>query len=164
MGAWRCITNDQWVLQTVSQGHALSFRDSPPLAHKPVETPLPVARPRREALWIEVQSLLDKGAIARQGVGGWGVYSHYFLATKKTGGFHPILNLRGLNTYLLMEKFRMGMRVSILQNLQPGMWMVSLDLKDAYLHVPIVPSHRRFLRFVLKDSRGVLHIYQWVVA
>ena len=38
--------------------------------------------------------------------------------------------------------------------------MISLDLKDAYLHVPIVPRHRRFLRFALRDSQGSLHTYQ----
>ena len=28
------------------------------------------------------------------------------------------------------------------------MWMASIDLKDAYFHVLIHPSHRQFLRFV----------------
>ncbi len=90
----------------------------------------------------------DKGAIEELVLGkeGRGFYSHYFLATKKTGGFRPILNLTGLNAYLLIEKFRMEILASILQDLQKGMWMISLDLKDAYLHVSIVPRHRQFLR------------------
>ena len=51
---------------------------------------------------------------------------------------------------------------SILRDLQTGMWMVPRDLKDAYLHVPIVPPYRRFLRFVLGDSQEV-RVYQWMV-
>ena len=94
---------------------------------------------------------------------GGGYYSHYFLAMKKTGSFRPILNLRGLNPYLLVEKFRMETLASILLDLQKGMWMISLDLKDAYVHVPIFPSHRKFLRFALTDRQGSLHVYQWKV-
>lgn len=40
------------------------------------------------------------------------------------------------------------MLASIVWDLQLGMWMVSLDLKDA-LHVPKAAPPRRFLRFVL---------------
>ena len=31
--------------------------------------------------------------------------------------------------------------------LRPGDWAVSIDLKDAYFHVPIHPEARKFLRF-----------------
>lgn len=31
--------------------------------------------------------------------------------------------------------------------IQPGDWLVKLDLKDAYLSVPIHPSHQKFLQF-----------------
>ncbi len=39
--------------------------------------------------------------------------------------------------------------------------MVSLNLKDIYLHVPIHPSHWRYLWFALRNSEGVLTVYQW---
>ena len=51
-------------------------------------------------------------------------------ATKRTGGFNPILNLRGLNSFIRVTKFRMDTLTSILQGLHKGWWMVSLDLKD----------------------------------
>ncbi len=41
--------------------------------------------------------------------------------------------------------------------------MVSLDLKDAYLHVTIHPSHWRYLRFALRSPAGELIVYQWKV-
>ena len=88
------------------------------MAREPLEPPLPILPLKREALWTEVQSLLNKGAIeevplGKQG-GGGGYYTHYFLATKRTGGFRPILKLRGLNAYLLVEEFRMETLASIL--------------------------------------------------
>ena len=61
---------------------------------------------------------------------GGGGYFHYFLASKKTDGFYSILNLKGLNPFLRVEKFRMETLVSILKDLRQGHWMVSLDLKD----------------------------------
>ena len=41
---------------------------------------------------------------------------------------------------------------SVLQSLRPGDWMVSLDLQDAYLQVPVHPSSRRYLRFCVRDA------------
>ncbi len=94
--------------------------------------------------------------------GGGGFYSHYFLAPRKVCDFR-LLNLKGLNACLLVEKFRMETLASIVPDLQLVMWMVSLDLKDANLHVLICLSHRHFLIFKLRDALGLLHIYQWRV-
>ncbi|KAK7907526.1 hypothetical protein WMY93_016138 [Mugilogobius chulae] len=34
----------------------------------------------------------------------------------------------------------------------PGEWFTSIDLRDAYFHVPIAPSHQRFLRFAFQGK------------
>ncbi len=52
---------------------------------------------------------------------------------------------------------------SILQGLHKVWWLVSLDLQDAYLHVPIHPSHWRYLRFALRNQARELIVYQWKV-
>lgn len=41
---------------------------------------------------------------------------------------------------------------SVLQSLREGDWLTSIDLKDAYFHIPIHPSSRRYLRFVWNDQ------------
>ncbi len=71
------------------------------------------------------------------------------MSTNHTGGFHPILNLSGLNTYLCVSKFLMETLSSIIQGLHQGWWMALLDLKYAYLHVPIYPSRWQYFRFAL---------------
>ncbi len=71
--AWSSITTDQWVLEIVSNGYALLFIAPPPLASEPLEMPLPTIPQRREALWTEVQSLLDKGAVEEIPLGIQGV-------------------------------------------------------------------------------------------
>ena len=47
---------------------------------------------------------------------------------------------------------------SVLRAVKPGDWLASIDLKDAYLHVPIRPSHRQYLRFAFRGR-----CYQWLV-
>lgn len=37
----------------------------------------------------------------------------------------------------------------IIQPIQPGDWMISVDVKDAYLHIPNLNSYQWFLRFAL---------------
>ena len=39
---------------------------------------------------------------------------------------------------------------SVLRSIRPGDWMVSLDLQDAYLQVPVHHDSRRYLRFVVE--------------
>ena len=38
---------------------------------------------------------------------------------------------------------------SVLNSIRPGDWMISLDLQDAYLQVPVHHNSRRFIRFVV---------------
>lgn len=40
----------------------------------------------------------------------------------------------------------------VAQAIRPGNFAISLDLKDAYLHVPIAKRYRKFLRFVFKGK------------
>ncbi|KAJ1154449.1 hypothetical protein NDU88_007201 [Pleurodeles waltl] len=46
----------------------------------------------------------------------------------------------------------------VLQALNKEDWMVLVDLQDAYFHIPILKSHRKYLRFV-----GGSQHYQFVV-
>ena len=41
---------------------------------------------------------------------------------------------------------------SIRASLIPGEWVVSIDLSDAYLHIPIHPNSRKYLRFCHKSQ------------
>ena len=44
-------------------------------------------------------------------------------------------------------KFRMLTPRRLVQFIRPNDWFITIDLKDAYFHVPIHHRHRRFLRF-----------------
>ncbi|MES9883340.1 MAG: reverse transcriptase domain-containing protein [Sedimenticola sp.] len=67
---------------------------------------------------------------------------------KKNGKLRPVLDLSALNRFVLIERFKMETTRSIRDAIRPGDWAVSIDLQDAYLHVPIRRASRKFLRFV----------------
>ena len=58
-----------------------------------------------------------------------------------------MIDLSRLNGWVDVSHFHMETTQTILQSLRVGDWMVSLDLQDAYLQVPVHPSSRRYLRF-----------------
>ena len=105
----------------------------------------------------EVDELLAKGAIEPCS-GGAGFYSSMFVVPKHTGGLLPILNLMHFNHYLYIPSFKMPTIRHVQQLIQHGDYAFSIDLQDAYLHIPIVKHHHHFLRFVWHNLP-----YQWKV-
>jgi len=145
---WEKVTDNEWVLSIVRSGYFIELKNPPPVTGARVT---PAKRATRDAMAAEVADLREKGAVEQVPLGqrGTGFYSTYFSVPKKDGGSRPILNLKPFNKVVNnREKFKMETLNSIAQTLEQGMWMASIDLKDAYFHVSIHPSHRQFLRFV----------------
>ena len=63
------------------------------------------------------------------------------------GGFRPIVNLKPLNRFVKYEHFKMENLETVRFLVRKGDWFVKLDLKDAYLTVPIQNSQKKYLRF-----------------
>ena len=52
-----------------------------------------------------------------------------------------------LNKMIEVPTFRMETLISVITVVQKGDWWSSIDLKDAYLQVPMHPDFKRYLRF-----------------
>ena len=76
-----------------------------------------------------------------------GFYSRLLLVPKPHQRWRPVIDLSRLSTFLHVEKFKMETPESIRTSLIPGKWVSSIDLSDAYLHIPIHPNSRKYLRF-----------------
>ena len=115
----------------------------------PCPPPLSICnRPNRTSpeLLLQVQILTAKGAIYK--VPDQPAFiSPIFLVPKSTGGWRLILDLSSLNSFIKTPKFRMTNHASLADLLSPPAWMASLDLQDAYLHIPIRPTLHKFLAF-----------------
>ena len=74
-----------------------------------------------------------------------GFFSSIFVVPKKDGGWRPVINLKALNHSI--PHFKMESITLLKDIIRKGDFMGRLDLKDAYLTVPVVSTHWRFLRF-----------------
>jgi hypothetical protein len=127
-----------------------------------LESPEPHDPALASVLREQIKSLLTKEAfVVMDPQTSPGFYSHYFLASKKD--FRPLLNLRGLNRHIRCDKFPMEALQNILSLVSPGDWMYSLDLKDAYLHVPVHLFFCKYLRFAFRNPQGILIVFKWTV-
>ena len=152
---WECLNPDIWVLRTVTEGYRLEFTAPPPQTGLLKSTPIPQIEAQRVALEKEISDLLSKKAIRRASPleSPQLFRSSFFLTPKKPDTWRPILNLKPLNKqYIRPRRFRMETLASIIPLLLPNSWATTLDLKDAYLHVPIHPDHQRFLAFTYDNE------------
>ena len=76
-----------------------------------------------------------------------GYYSNIFLVPKKNGKWRPVIDLSSLNKYIRCPTFKMETTRAVARALQVGEWTTSIDLQDAYFHVPIHATARKYLRF-----------------
>ena len=149
---------EPWVVQVLRFGYVIPFHSPPPLSPTPI--PLPSYTPssiRSMALAAAVKDLLSKGAIEPASSGPC-FYSRLFVTPKVTGGWRPVIDLSFLNWFVRLSHFRMETVQSVLQSLRSGDWLISLDLQDTYLQVPVHPQSLRFLRFCLGSQ-----VYQFRV-
>ena len=151
---WPPIDPDHWVLMTVSEGYRIEFMSNPPAQRGLRETPLLRDLSKRNLLLGEVASLLEKNAITplappyEKG----GFWSTFFLPLKRTGDWRPILNLKPLNQYIKPKKFRVETVRTVMSSPIKGRLAMSKDLKDTYLHMPIHPLDRKWLRFCIQGK------------
>ena len=145
---WHKITKDPWILNT-TQGCHINFSRTPPLRNIPPCSRDPhMTKEQAMILSDEIQSLQEKSAIqCLSGHLGPGFYSNVFVVPKRDGGWRPIINLRKLNSYIHTPHFKMENIFSLRDILKKGDWLAKIDLKDAYLTVPMAKAYQKYLRF-----------------
>ena len=144
---WRGLTSDPFVISSIL-GYRIEFIESPPLALPSGGGALSRLRENMKALDEEVQSLHVKGAIETALNPTLGFYSHLFIVPKKGGGQRPVINLKPLNAYVVKKSFHMTTLKEVTQAIRKDDWSITIDLKDAFLHIPVHMDYRRFLRFI----------------
>ncbi|XP_059199216.1 uncharacterized protein LOC131979287 [Centropristis striata] len=150
---WAALAAPPWVLRTISRGYRLQFAAVPPrfagIIHSQArgESARVLQEENKRAICVVPPAQCQSG-----------FYSRYFLVPKRGGtGIRPILDLRALNKFLRKYKFRMLTHASLLRLVRQNDWFTSVDLKDAYFHIPIYPPHRKYLRFAF---RGICYEYR----
>ena len=121
---WGELTQNKWVHSIVRDGFRTPFSSTLPLSTVTISlsqssSPLLAERLQKQA----VERVHDPGTP--------GYYSRLFLVPKKNGILRPVIDLSLLNQNIKKQPFKIK---------TVNDWAVSIDLTDAYLHVPIHPQ------------------------
>ncbi len=148
---WAQLTQDPWVLATVTSGFKLEFIDYPPFQrHIPPNATMDASQ--FSLCDEEVNALITKGAVVEAGA-EVGYISRYFLVPKKgPNNWRPIINLKPLNQFLKYRHFKMEGIVTVRHTVRQGDFMAKIDLTEAYFTIPVFQGHRKFLRFRWKNK------------
>ena len=97
-----------------------------------------------------LKDLAAKEAIQKAPPSREGFTNPLFLVPKSDGSWHPVINLKALNKYIITRHFKMESVRTVKGLMQKGDWLVKLNMKDTYLLVPIHSVHQKFLKFQLQ--------------
>ena len=149
VGQLKELTDSKWVLSIIQNGFKIPFKSVPLLSVVQINLSQSSSLLLRE----EIGELLKKQAVERVwNPGTPGFYSWLFLVPKKNGKLCPVIDLSLLNQYINKQHFKMETVKSVRQSIMANDWAVSIDLTDVYLHVPIHPRSRKYLRFVYEHQ------------
>ena len=145
---WRKICPSSWVCDVVEFGYKI------PLKYIPTQFVIPSNPPvvsnAHEVLVDEANELKRKGAVSVVDHLDGEYISSYFAVPKprSPGKFRPILNLKYFNKCVKKYKFKMETLASVREWIREGSFCTGLDLKDAYPHIGMHESSKKYLRFV----------------
>ena len=142
--AWE---DSRWGLSIVKNGLGWAWKSRPPKNRKftQLETP---------ALAQYVEEMLEKQVIVK----AEHLYfqSRIFSVPKKDSEkVRTILDLSFLNKHIECPHFRMTTVHQVRQILPKNAWTVSLDLSDAFWHVPVAKNFQPYLGFRLQGPLGL---------
>ena len=126
------------IVQILREGYTLPCRTRPTLTRSPTVISRYVNPHRNSYLLEALHQLIDKNAVELvHNQTSLGFFNRLFLVPKPNNKWRPILDLSNLNFFLKVGKFKMETPETIRTSLQQGEWVISVDFKDAYFHIPI---------------------------
>ena len=148
---WYGLTSDRHILDIVKNYH-IEFESGLEPFQKFPQKPIKISVLEQNSLDLEITKFLEKGIIEKCYTEKGEFISNVFLRLKKDGSFRMILNLKKINDFVAYHKFKMDTLESVIQLVNPGCFMASIDLKDAYYTISIAIEHRKYLRFLWRDK------------
>lgn len=151
---WRAITSNRFVLSIIS-GYKIEF------IKIPIQQVVPdnIKLDERNVLITHtlVERLLEIGAVKKVDNVTGQFLSSIFPVPKSNGKHRLIINLKPLNKFVETRHFKMEDWRTVISLLSQNMFMVKIDLKDAYHLVKISDCSKKFLRF---NWQNQLYEYQ----
>lgn len=150
---WKKTTTHKWPISVISQGYQLQFINKP----RPWKTyTQKLSQEDFAAKDSAVEKFLQAGIIERSHTQNRDYLSNLFTIQEATKR-RPILDCRKLNQFLQCQHFKMEGIPALREILEPNDYICKLDLKGAYVVVPIHPASQRYLTF---DHKGIVYNYK----
>ena len=152
LNEWRKITQDKWILDTVSGYHVQ-------LSSKPFQCTIPkpfqFKETEKQAIQLEIIRFLDQGIIEIADINSEGEYiSNIFTRPKADGRIRIILNLKSFNSnYVDKIHFKMETLGSVTTAMRKDCYFGKVDISDAFYTVPICKPDRRYFRFFFEGVK-----------
>ena len=147
---WENMGASPAVVDILKNGLKWKFVKEPRMSNKPWRVQDHINPEKQVAMEGVIEKLLLKGAIEEvTKTDSPGHYSILFLRQKPSGEWRPIIDLKHLNSCIENQTFSMESARSIQEAMDPDQWVISLDLTDAYFHIPINQKFKKYLRFAV---------------
>ena len=144
---WETLGVGPKVVQMLKEGYTLPFQTRPNLTRSPTIISCYVNPHRNLYLLEALHQLTDKNAIELvTNQESLHFYNRLFLVPKPNNKWRPILDLSNLNKFLKVEKLKKETPETIRTSVQTGEWVISIDFKIAYFHIPIQNQSRKYLK------------------
>ena len=155
---WKCITNDPYVLSIVTKGYRLHFYESIPSMRDPLRNNLSSGARRNSGhagtnIPYAPEERSDRGAsefpwVLLKSIPG----TQSFRRVASSNRFKKSERSHFCTSFLYVH-YKLSSEYPAKRRLR-----VQRDLQDAYFHVPIHPSSRKYLRFAFENK-----VYQFRV-
>lgn len=133
-----------YILQ-LTQGIPLEFIDQPPVQDK-LPREYKFNEKDANAISEEVDKLIERN-IVTEVTSGWNFVSNVFARPKPNNKIRLIIDLSPLNKSIKKLHFKMDNLQSAVDLMFRGAFLASIDLRDAYFTLPVLPEYKSFLCF-----------------
>jgi hypothetical protein len=149
---WRKSFGNSWVTSIVTHGYFPEWQDTPLLKFTPISRRI-YNDSDHQVFQREIHNLLDSGAIKELDSNVPCFTSSIFMVPKKTGDLRLVIDLRRLNQHVAYRHFKMESLDLVKSLIRREDYMVSIDLNQAFYHIPLAESQRQYFAFDFFNKR-----------
>uniref|UniRef100_A0A2A4J4H2 Reverse transcriptase domain-containing protein n=1 Tax=Heliothis virescens TaxID=7102 RepID=A0A2A4J4H2_HELVI len=150
MLAWRKLGAPKSLINII-KGYVIPFWKRPPITFLTNKTLSNFQTPASSQMDQEVSKMIEQKTLRKLNL-KTGFISKMFLTPKSDGKWRPVFNLKRLNEFVKLQKFRLVNHRKLQFFLQKGDYMTKIDLSQAYLHIPIARRHWRYLGIQYRNT------------
>lgn len=148
---WPSITKNSFILSIVRSGYCIQFHSPPEQFHSIISNPK--CPNKRLALRQQIARNLQIGSISVVSPSNDQFLSRVFCVKKSNGEDRMIIDLSHLNSFVNKVHFKMESLDVVKSLLRPNDYMVSIDLADAFLSIPLHESSKKYTTFEFENVR-----------